>query len=363
MKKTKRTICVFLAVLTLVLSVCFVNAFAGAKGDINNDGIVSVSDAQLVFNSIAGKKKFSEEEAKRADVNEDGKINIADAMKIYNIILRKDTETKKEGKFEFTTYGWGHDVGMSQNGANLYAKKDGWKYEEILAHYYKDTTLVKEDKNAPKTVKYAGKEYSMRDYLAGVLYQEMGPSFATEALKAQCVAIYSYGKSLNNFAPKNGFNSGHHAMKADVQKAEKSAVIYKIVDEVMGQYLTYNGKVAQTVYFATSAGMTAACKNIWTADLPYLTPVESKYDSEVSGYKKTKTISEEDMKRKLEDNFDVKLSNNPENWIKIISHDKAVSEDIGHAISVSIDGQKTVKGARIYEVFGLRAPCYTVEYK
>ncbi len=42
--------------------------------------------------------------------------------------------------FVFTTYGYGHGVGMSQTGANEYAKK-GWSYDEILDHYYPGTTL------------------------------------------------------------------------------------------------------------------------------------------------------------------------------------------------------------------------------
>lgn len=38
-------------------------------------------------------------------------------------------------RFIFTTYGYGHGVGMSQTGAGLYAK-EGWSYDQILAHYY-----------------------------------------------------------------------------------------------------------------------------------------------------------------------------------------------------------------------------------
>jgi len=359
--KAKKRLSILLAVLTLVLSVSIVNVFAAAKGDVNGDGDVTVSDAMIVFNFISGKNTLTAEEEKKADVNSDGSINVADAMKIYNIILGKDEdEEKKEGTFRITTYGWGHDIGMSQNGANLYAKNDGADYQWILDHYYPGTTLEEKDDNAPEKVKYNGKEYSMRDYLAGVLYAEMGPSFQTEALKAQCVTIYTYGKYHNNFS-KN-FVANDHAMKSDVKNASKSDVIYDVVDEVMGQYLSYNGKVALAVYSATSAGTTAKCCDIWVQDLPYLTRVESKYDSTVSGYKKTVTYTEEEMKYKLENNFNVKLSSDPENWIQILSHDEAVDENIGHALTVSIDGQKTVKGARIYEVLGLRSPCYTVEY-
>lgn len=46
----------------------------------------------------------------------------------------------KTDKFTFTTYGYGHGVGMSQNGANLYAKQ-GWDYIEILEHYYPGTRV------------------------------------------------------------------------------------------------------------------------------------------------------------------------------------------------------------------------------
>lgn len=42
----------------------------------------------------------------------------------------------------FAGYGHGHGVGMSQLGAKNYAK-NGWSYEKILAHYYKDTKLKK----------------------------------------------------------------------------------------------------------------------------------------------------------------------------------------------------------------------------
>ena len=42
----------------------------------------------------------------------------------------------------FTGFGRGHGVGMSQVGARDYAG-NGWSYEKILSHYYKDTRLKK----------------------------------------------------------------------------------------------------------------------------------------------------------------------------------------------------------------------------
>lgn len=48
-------------------------------------------------------------------------------------------ETSSDG-LSFTTYGYGHGVGMSQYGANDMAK-EGKTYQQILAHYYPGTQL------------------------------------------------------------------------------------------------------------------------------------------------------------------------------------------------------------------------------
>lgn len=43
--------------------------------------------------------------------------------------------------FVFTSYGYGHGVGMSQWGSYYFATRDGWNYGQILSHYYPGTTL------------------------------------------------------------------------------------------------------------------------------------------------------------------------------------------------------------------------------
>ena len=45
-----------------------------------------------------------------------------------------------DGIFTVTTYGYGHGVGMSQNGANILAKQ-GYTYDEILKFYYPGVTV------------------------------------------------------------------------------------------------------------------------------------------------------------------------------------------------------------------------------
>lgn len=46
-----------------------------------------------------------------------------------------------DGVFTFTTYGYGHGVGMSQNGANILAKQ-GYSYSEILKYYFTGIDVI-----------------------------------------------------------------------------------------------------------------------------------------------------------------------------------------------------------------------------
>ena len=45
-----------------------------------------------------------------------------------------------DGIVKIDTKGYGHGVGMSQYGANGMAK-EGYKYDEILKHYYKGVEI------------------------------------------------------------------------------------------------------------------------------------------------------------------------------------------------------------------------------
>jgi stage II sporulation protein D len=60
--------------------------------------------------------------------------------KITDITYDPETEL-----FTFTVCGWGHGVGLSQLGANGYAKKENRDYKWILSHYYAGITLREED--------------------------------------------------------------------------------------------------------------------------------------------------------------------------------------------------------------------------
>ncbi len=46
----------------------------------------------------------------------------------------------KDGEILFYVYGYGHGVGLSQQGAGILAER-GWRWEEIVLHYYKNAEI------------------------------------------------------------------------------------------------------------------------------------------------------------------------------------------------------------------------------
>ena len=66
----------------------------------------------------------------------------AKIRELFNLRSANFKVEEQEGEYIFTVYGYGHGVGMSQYGANNYAKK-GYTCEEILQHYYPGTELKK----------------------------------------------------------------------------------------------------------------------------------------------------------------------------------------------------------------------------
>ncbi|MBR2860937.1 MAG: stage II sporulation protein D [Clostridia bacterium] len=66
-------------------------------------------------------------------------LRTALSLRSTDFVFEKDSES-----ITFTVYGYGHGVGMSQQGAQLMAK-EGKTYKEILTHYYTGTTVEQMD--------------------------------------------------------------------------------------------------------------------------------------------------------------------------------------------------------------------------
>ena len=284
---------------------------------------------------------------------------------------QKPTETttrhssSKTGTFVFTVYGYGHGVGMSQNGASEYARR-GWTYKQILLHYYNNPgiSLVK-DSNLPSKVTYNGKSYSLAEYLGKTAYAEVGPSAPLESIKSQMVAIYTYAKR-QNFK----MTTSNHAVRESY--AGTSSSIENAIKATLGEYLAYYGSPAFTPYFSTAAGKTASSANVWggsQSSYPYLAGGRTSPEGNV---KRTLTISSEELRKKVEaynakvdSSKRITLQSDPAQWIKILEHDSARGSSCGYISSMKI-GNKTMRGnAFRLNIMGaavLRSHCFTFTY-
>jgi len=71
--------------------------------------------------------------------------NIYEATLVRTALGLKSTNfsvEKKDNKIVFNVIGYGHGVGMSQTGANYYAK-EGYIYDQIIKHYYTGVDVVR----------------------------------------------------------------------------------------------------------------------------------------------------------------------------------------------------------------------------
>lgn len=249
------------------------------------------------------------------------------------------------GNFAFTTYGYGHGVGMSQNGANCYAAYSGWGYQQILDHYYPGTYIQKDEITPETKVIAGGVKGSVSDIVSMVTFNEVGGAMAREAIKAQAVAVYTYimykGGNAPDLCPK--------------QSPPQNVI--DAVNSVLGEALMYDGNYALAMFCASSGGNTASCKDIFYQEIPYLRTVPCEYDSQYDQhYGCVDVFSAEEVRADLEMNLGIELSDDPENWITVIEGDG------GYAAYVDIDGQVTIKGNDFRSYIGLKSPKFKVEY-
>lgn len=162
----------------------------------------------------------------------------------------------------------------------LFVKDDEIKFEYIKTEYVrvkrKDNSIIK---------------VPLEDYIVGVLAGEMPIDFEEEAFKAQAVAARSYvlikmKENINNdYDVVDTVQNQVYLDYVYLKNVWKNNYIKninklkKVVKDTKGQYLEYNGEIAQTLYFSTSTGVTENCKEIFGNDVPYLTSVDSKWDN------------------------------------------------------------------------------------
>ena len=201
---------------------------------------------------------------------------------------------------------------------------------------------------------------NQEEYLYSVIGKEMSPGWNIEALKAQAVCARGFAVSNRAKFAKYGFHLDttttsqvYQGVKTETDSTRRAA------DETRGLVLTHNGRVAETLYFASAGGATANAKNVWGSEIPYLTGVIDPYENpdEATRYSWSVSLSADEIKEILAKR-DVHIGE--------IQSVRALSVgDNGYVTElqfVGTDGEYTVKNSDCRSVFGgkLHSQRYTV---
>ena len=215
------------------------------------------------------------------------------------------------------------------------------------------------------------KKVKLEEYLVNVVSSEMPSSFSKEALKAQAVAARTYAlKKINKELPEHKkadlcSDYSHCQAYSDNSKLKSkwgksySSNIEKIkaaVNETKGEYLSYNGDYAITVFHSCSNGITEKASEVWGGDIAYLTNVKSPGDYMKKDYVTKATFNRDEFIDIIEKH----LKNTIDDTQKPVGD---ISYTSGSNIKdICIFGQK-IKGVDMRKIFSLKSSSFSLEEK
>ena len=202
----------------------------------------------------------------------------------------------------------------------------------------------------------------LEEYIVGVLAGEMPIDFDMEALKAQAVASRSYALKRMEYNKEKEYDVVDSIMNQvyldnDYLKEAWGSnyvrninKLRKAVNGTIDEYLEYDGKVVDALFFSTSNGYTEDSINIFGFDCNYLRSVESPWDKEVSAaYFTKKVIPLTEFYSKLEIPYDKNLN--------IIIKKRSSTNRILLLNINNVD----FKGTDIYNKLSLRSTDFAIE--
>ncbi len=281
-----------------------------------------------------------------------------------SLIPGDDDDTSSAGSFNFSVFGYGHGVGMSQDGAIALAK-NGYTYKKILTYYYPGTT-IKTDSKTPETIVKDKQTVSILEFLCKTVERDIGSDSPLEAIKAQAVASYTYAK-VYGYGNGQAYNSSFKYSGTKVEAACLEVLgMSKAGDKPTAYYVDYKGNPAQTFYFANAAGKTTSSVSVWGGDeIPYLAGGVSSPESQT---KSSKSYTDKEMKALIEAyavkyGKTAKFDSDPSKWIQIVSHDGSLG-DKGYVTKIKVAGITMTGNEFRSKVlnYGLKSHCFTVNY-
>ena len=200
----------------------------------------------------------------------------------------------------------------------------------------------------------------IEEYVLGVLAGEMPIEFELEALKAQVVAARSYvmiQMERNSNKEYDVVDTVMNQVYLDndylmtVWKNSYTDNINKIKTAVLstkGEYISYNNKVAEALFFSTSPGKTENSEDVFFNKVAYLRSVDSSWDIISPVYTSQKAFTLINFYNALGLKYSESLD------IKIID-----TTETGRIKKIKING-KEYSGNEICSILGLRSTYFEI---
>lgn len=232
------------------------------------------------------------------------------------------------------------------------------KKEVELKYIY--NTFIRVKRNATGVIEFIPFE----EYIVGVLAGEMPIYFEKEALKAQAVASRSYALKRMEYNLENDYDVVDTVMNQVYLDNEYLKNVWgenyisninklrEVVNETYGEYLEYDGKVIDAMFFSTSNGYTEDSAAVFNVDLPYLQSVKSSWDEDTSSAFKSKKIIDANIFYES-----LGLSYSSDLSINIISRSST-----NRIKEICINGM-VFSGRDLYNKLGLKSTDFSLEQK
>lgn len=206
-------------------------------------------------------------------------------------------------------------------------------------------------------VRANGREFTgdALEIVSRIVQIEVGPSFHTEAIKAQAVAAYSFVRYFNDRGDAAGV-----LLASNVDPRVES-----IVASVLGEAVYFNGRIAFTPYHAISAGATNSSRDVWGGHYAYLISVNSSACRGAPGFQSRQTFTMDQMEDLIQTRLGIWPGGSVYTWFDIISF-----TDGGYVRDIRVGGHSNslISGARITgryireNVLNLRSAAFTIEF-
>lgn len=226
------------------------------------------------------------------------------------------------------------------------------------------------DKDSGKVMKVAA-----RDYIIGAVMAEMPSSFEEEALKAQAVAAHTYAvrqREKEKQKPTPSLCGAYFSNDSRYYQAyftteqakdfygeyfdESYEKVSAAVDKVKDEIILYENEPIVAAFHSLSGGVTESAEDIWGNGMPYLVPVDSSSDEEISSYKESYTFTPAEIKARLCTYCNARFDGKEAEWFTVTERTNS-----GAVLEIKT-GDKALSGMEFRTALSLRSPNFTINF-